>query len=205
LLIVADRPTPAIATPTSSSNPYELALLRLEFLTAVPSIGRSGDPSWPNAFIDAAARALDLDSRSHRFLRLAANTFVAGNHDAGPRLTRLTKVLRADEWPLLLLDFERLNPDSDEEAVMEVVRRASEIARLPQNPVVTSAPAPMVHPHLPQSAADTGSSWPGSALRPRAPDDSRHANVADAPRPSWAVNNDANQRDMGALKGMFDD
>ncbi|TAK27440.1 MAG: hypothetical protein EPO40_17635 [Myxococcaceae bacterium] len=186
VMVVPDPPGALSAVPLPRVNPYELALLRLEFLTAVPSIARGRDAAWPDEFLDAAARGLELDARSQRFLRLASNTFAAGNHDPMSRVMRLTKVLRADEWPLLLLDFERLNPDADEAAVQATVRHAGELACLPQEPVAVPAavaPAPL---RVPLAAATS--------------EERRRAKTAVPAR-----GGDTNQRDMGALKSMFDD
>jgi hypothetical protein len=182
--VVPDPVPRAPLGPPLKMTPYELALLRLEFLTATPCAARGHDPMWPDAFLDAATRGLDLDDRSLRYLRLAARSFVSGSHDAMGRVTRLTRALHADEWPLLLLDFERLNPEADPDAVASVVRYASELASIPTAPVATVAPpapshAPRPHPtHAPPRAAS-----PRLAASPPQGGD----------------------RNLGPLKNMFDD
>jgi len=171
--------------PAARTTPYELAQLRLEFLTAAPSVDRAHDPLWPDAFLNAAARGIDLHEREQRYLRLAANSFVSGSHDPMGRVMRLTRVLHPDDWPLLLLDYERLNPDAAPELVNEVLRHASELASLPHEPVVAFAPAPPA----------PRPSRPEPAPLPRAASSGRHA----SPPP------ERDARDLGALKGMFDD
>lgn len=131
--------------PAARMTPYELALLRLEFLTAAPSVDRARDPQWPDAFLDAAGRGVDLDDRSRRFLRLAANTFVSGSHDPMVRVSRLTRALHPNDWPMLLLDYERLNPDADPEFVNEVLRHTAESREPPagaRRPALRDARAP---------------------------------------------------------------
>jgi hypothetical protein len=188
--VIPDPAGRSPATSVTKTTPYELALLRLEFLTAAPSIDRARDPMWPDAFLDAATRGIDLDERSRRFLRLAANTFVSGSHDPTVRVTRLTRVLHANDWPLLLLDFERLNPDAAPELVDEVIRHASELASLPFEPVakVVVSPDPRPRPR------------PEVSVPPRAASPSREGMPRDVP-----TKGQGGERNLGALKGMFDD
>lgn len=181
LAVVPDPPRQQPVASASRPVDYELALLRLEFLTAVPFADRVRDPHWPEAFLDAATRGLELDDRSRRFLGLAAKSFASGSHDPMPRVVRLARVLRPDEWPLLLIDFERLNPDADPETIALTLRHAEELASLPQDLVLPSATRAQTRREEQPSFAASGKSTARPHEKPSA------------------------HRDLGALKKMFED
>ncbi len=183
----AARPAPS---PHARGSNYELALLRLEFLTSVPSIDRQRQRTWPGEFLAAATRELSLDERAEKLLRLASSTFVSGHHDPMSRVVRLASLLHAHEWPPLLEDFARLNAHS-QEAVETITEHAIEVAALPRVTYVATHLPPVRAPEPPPRATPP--------VRPRAVTPPSPVKGRPAPTP------DVNKRDMGPLGDIFDD
>jgi len=90
--------------------PYESALLRLQFLTAVPCMQRAASANWPQAFLDESTRGLALSMTSLRLLRLCAATFARGGHDALASLQLLKARFSQEDVEALCAAFVRLNP-----------------------------------------------------------------------------------------------
>jgi hypothetical protein len=89
---------------------YNVAVLRLQFLTAVPSVERRSMPEWPAAYLEAASRGLQLRPQEASLLRAYAIGLTIGNHSPYDAIPHLSSVLAAGEWEQLLDDFVRLNP-----------------------------------------------------------------------------------------------
>lgn len=180
-----EKPIPARAARPSD---YNLAVLRLQFLTAVPSVERRTLPSWPDGYLDAATRGLTLHPQERALLRTYAAGRCIGNHSPYESIPHLASVLSATEWETLLDDFQALNPFQPDlvQAIVEQVL-----------PVVT-----------PRSS--TGA-WRGVMPTPpdevRAPEKAPAATAMNSPQsdPLPPPPGPANQRDLGALAGMFDE
>jgi hypothetical protein len=170
---------------------YNLAVLRLQFLTAVPSVERRGMTEWPGAYLEAATRGLELRPQELALLRALAAGLCLGNHSPYDAIPHLTQAMTASEWDQLLDDFVALNPFQPDfvRAIVEQIQ-----------PVTA-----------PKSAAQT---WRDAAPTPEDLRDSPETDRAQQPLaasgkrgPSTepAKEPEANVRDLGALKGMFED
>ena len=184
-----EKPIPVQAARPSD---YNLAVLRLQFLTAVPSVERRSLPAWPDGYLTAATRGLSLPLHEMSLLRAYAAGLCIGNHSPYDAIPRLTPVLTSTEWETLLDDFQALNPFQPElvRAIVEQVepviapRSSAGVWRRAEAPPAPDlAPAPEEPSLQPKAAAST---------RPRSPEPTL---------PEVG----ANQRDLGALAGMFDE
>lgn len=168
-----------VATQTPASH-YEIALLRLQLLTGVPSLEREHGSGWPREFVDAAVRGLQIEAYQHSVLVAVAQTFRRGIHDPFQIAVQLQTRIGAEQWEEVLADFERLNTGNAATAVLlEQLRRGAERG-------AAAAPPPPAPP-------------PVVAAPPRAA-----APAAPAP-PAPAQSGGADARDLGALEDMFDD
>lgn len=159
---------------------WELALARLQLLTAVPTATRELQPEWPDGFVAAAALDLALPPERLRLLSTVVANYLRGEHDPFDVIHRLEAVLSAAEWTVLLDHFARLN--SSRPAVVAhlleyVNSRAA--SRLPATETLATAIT-----NSPDLAARPGPS----------------VNVAVPPHAEQQVN----ARSLGALADIFD-
>lgn len=185
-----EKPIPVQAPRPSA---YNLAVLRLQFLTAVPSVERRTLAVWPNGYLTAATRGLALQPQELALLRAYAAGLCIGNHSPYDAIPRLTQVLSPTEWETLLSDFQALNPFQPE-LVQAIVQQVEPIT-------------------APRSSARV---WQGAAVpvpdadAEASPSDERSVEpkAAASTQPSPPVDPEpgpANRRDLGALAGMFDE
>lgn len=185
-----EKPIPVQAARPSA---YNLAVLRLQFLTAVPSVERRTLPTWPDGYLAATTRGLSLQPQELSLLRAYAAGLCIGNHSPYDAIPRLTQVLSPTEWESLLADFQALNPFQPE-LVQAIVEQLEPVT-------------------APRSSAGA---WRGATSPPLPPDlepappgePSIQPKAAASTRPSPPVPPEpgaANQRDLGALAGMFDE
>ncbi len=149
-------PLREVPVPASASA-YEVALMRLELLTALPSLEREHSALWPRAFVEAAVRGLVLEPHQQTVLGVVAQNFRRGFHDAVPVAARLRPRLDERQWSELLADFARLNGDNPAlHVVLEYLGGPSRVP--PPSPSAVariSAPPPpaRVEPAAPESDA----------------------------------------------------
>jgi hypothetical protein len=174
---------------------YKLAVLRLQFLTAVPTVERATMPEWPASYLDAATRGLQLRPEESRLLRALSTGLCLGNHSPYDAIPQLTPVMAPAEWQRLIDDFVALNPFQPDFVRLIV----DQVAPVPPSPATERGP------WRPVEAAPT-------------PDDFREPPQAKEPsvRPQAAsgradastertVEAATNVRDLGALANMFED
>lgn len=183
-----EKPIPVqVARPSD----YNLAVLRLQFLTAVPSVERRSLTAWPDGYIAAATRGLSLQPRELALLRAYAAGLCIGNHSPYDAIPRLTQVLSPTDWENLLDDFQTLNPFQPE-LVQTIVEQVAPITAPRSSARVwrEAAPPPADLSRPPHEVP---------AIQPVAAASSRTS--PEAPPETGA----ANKRDLGALAGMFDE
>ncbi|MFO0570175.1 MAG: hypothetical protein U0263_31315 [Polyangiaceae bacterium] len=171
---------------------YNLAVLRLQFLTAVPSVQRRAMPEWPSVYLEAATRGLHLRPQEETLLRAYSAGLSIGNHSPYDAIPHLSQALSATEWEQLLEDFVALNPFQPEfvQAIVEQI----EPVTAPRSQARTWKSA---EPTPEDLREPTKSSEPS---RERAAASGRSTSVAPEPEQPGT-----NVRDLGALSGMFDD
>jgi hypothetical protein len=98
-----------IAKAPLADHGYELALLRLTFLTALPDHARPSQAAWPDAFIAAATRGVRLSDLEVTQLTLASAAFALGSHSPLQSAHRLQRFLTPQAWAPLFTDFIELN------------------------------------------------------------------------------------------------
>jgi hypothetical protein len=173
---------------------YNLAVLKLQFLTAVPSVERRGMPEWPAAYLEAATRGLQLRQQETTLLPKYAAGLSIGNHSPYDAIPQLAQVLGANEWEQLLEDFVRLNPFQPE-LVQAIVQQIEPITA-PRSEAQTWRDA------VPPPADLRESRGPSErpASEPLAASSRRPSSASQAPaKPA------TNVRDLGAIPDMFED
>lgn len=184
-----EKPIPQqVARPSD----YKLAVLRLQFLTAVPTAERGSLPAWPDGYLLAATRGLSLRDQERSLLRAYAAGLCLGNHSPYDAITPLSQVLSAGEWEGLLADFEVLNP-FQQELVRAIVDLVAPVTAPRSQPGSWRAPTPVPADMAPADAPLASPQPMAASGRGGAPADT----VRDDDPP--------NKRDLGALAGMFDD
>lgn len=178
-----------------------MAHVRLQFLTAVPSMDRQHDPAWPDQYLDAATAGLEVTDHERRHLRMLAVSYVRGHHSPSPVITRLIKTETSRDLDMLVEWFRHLNRSAAENAE-EIVQWVQELRvgqpRPAPAPLQAPTPAPVVGPAAAYAAS------PPLARPPR-------VTTMDAPRPASATSKQgseeapANVRSLGALDDMFKD
>ncbi len=184
-----EKPVPVqVARPSD----YNLAVLRLQFLTAVPSVERQTLKAWPDGYLSAATKGLSVRTQELALLRAYSAGLCIGNHNPYDAIPRLSQVLSATEWETLLADFQALNPFQPE-LVQAIVEQVEPVVA----PRSSTGQWRAAQPQPADFGAPTGTESPPE---PRA---------AASTRPTPANLNDehraTNQRDLGALDGMFDE
>lgn len=182
-----------IAPQSPRPSDYNLAVLRLQFLTAVPSVERRDLAGWPDGYMTAATRSLSLQPQELALLRAYAAGLCIGNHSPYDAIPRLTQVLTLTEWEVLLADFRALNPFQPELVGAIVNQVEPVLAPESSTGAWGRAQSPL--------AADLASVLTEPVLEPKAAASTRSLPVEPAP----AGSSPANQRDLGALAGMFDE
>ncbi len=188
VLQTGERPvTQSAPRPTD----YRLAILRLRFLTAVPSVERQRMPGWPSAYLEAATRGLTLRPEEVKLLGTVSAGYVFGDHSPYDAIPQLEQVLSAEEWQGLIRDLHALNPFQ-----LDVVRAIAEQV----TPIADSRSEPVRRPAPPASPAD---------LHALPPPEHKPVPLAAAghrePSPPKPASSTTNVRDLGALGDMFDD
>jgi hypothetical protein len=167
-------PKRALNSSKPGSSPgrdeWELAVIRLRFLTAVPIADRRQQANWPHGFVDAALHGLSLPDPKRRLLATASQQFVAGNHDAEALITDVLALHSRKERKLLFDHFRRLNASATDyvEQIIQLVHarlgsprpsvvRAAAPSMRPSGgvTVVGKDPTNRKHPHPPIPAAPT--------------------------------------------------
>lgn len=170
---------------------YNLAVLRLQFLTAVPSVQRRSMPEWPNAYLDAATRGLQLRPQEAALLRAYSAGLSIGNHSPYDAIPHLSQALSATEWEQLLDAFVQLNPFQPD-FVQAIVAQIEPVT------------APKSEARTWRSAEPTAEDLREPA-RSSEPARDPVAASARTPTPPQPEEPSTNVRDLGALSGMFDD
>lgn len=146
-IVVVPSPPRQPMPPVPAASDYELAVLRLQFLTAVPWIERQRDPDWPNAFLEAAFEGLVLEEQERRRVRMAAASYVRGTHSPDLVIKDLVSRAAHEDLDRLLERFLHLNRHMPE-AAAEVVRQVNELrAAAVSGPLPTTSPSPPVPAH----------------------------------------------------------
>lgn len=167
---------------------YHLAVLRLQFLTAVPSVERRTMPAWPKGYLDAATRGLSLRPQELTFLAALATGHCMGNHSPVDSISQLELALTREEWDALVEDFRALNPFQPD-LVGAIAEQVSQFGSWPSKGVWQSTPAP-------SSRADVPPLSGGSV----------HSEPTPKAAAARVVGNDIqNVRSLGALDDMFDE
>ncbi|WP_437737390.1 hypothetical protein [Sorangium sp. So ce1335] len=128
----APQPTP-VATPRLRISDYELAALRLQFLTAAPSVYRERSPGWPETYLQAAMRGLSVGPLEANMLALRLRGWSRSSSSPEATIASLMKTLSPHEWDELLVEFRRLNleaagaDDDVAEAVEMIVRHVFDL------------------------------------------------------------------------------
>lgn len=172
---------------------YELAVLRLQLLTAVPSAERRNMPEWPSSYLAAATRGLVLRREEETLLRAFAVGLCLGTHSPYDAIPKLAKVLSPSEWEQLLDDLVALNP-FHRDMVHAIVEQILPLRTPRSDADVWQSAAPIAEdlrepPRAPGAYAQEPLAASGRA-------------VAGTELPKTPANN---VRDLGALAGMFDD
>ena len=165
---------------------YNLAVLRLQFLTAVPSVERRTMAQWPDAYLRAASASLTLRPQEIALLRALSAGLCYGNHSPYDAIPQLTQALTADEWKALLGEFVALNPFQPD-FVQAIVTQIQPI----QTPRADTDTWRDAVPTPPDLIADE-------------PDTDKHQMPLAAAGKSVSAD-ETNVRDLGALAGMFED
>jgi len=142
----------APSRPPTPVSEWELALMRLQFLTCVHDVDRRFRPDWPSAFVAAATKGLDLEPEHLRMLPLVAASVSYGTHDPVRVIAQLAPRLDVAAWSFLLSEFRRLNgtmPDLAEEIARMAERAAGLEPGSPGTPEQSGGAAE------PTAAADT--------------------------------------------------
>ncbi len=186
--IVIDGAEPPLVQSSHRPSDYELAVLRLKFLTAIPSTRRSATPQWPSAFLDAATRGLQLRLGEPGLLRAISASVSIGNHSPYDSIQELVRALSEREWDELLEDLQALNPSQP--GVVAAI--AQQVRAILTSQRASSSEAP----HMPPEDLRVSLAAPAEPL------------VASG-KPSVAVEppspSKTNVRDLGSLSGMFGD
>ncbi|KYF76803.1 hypothetical protein BE11_22330 [Sorangium cellulosum] len=207
----APQPTP-VATPRLRISDYELAALRLQFLTAAPSVYRERSPGWPETYLQTAMRGLSVGPLEANMLALRLRGWSRSSSSPEATIASLMKTLSPHEWDELLVEFRRLNLEAagaDEdvaEAVEMIVRHVFDLlngvpahvtpARATYTPappgyaratVAATAATPVTH-HAAPTAITAGAPAVRSA--------DVHGRIGRAETP-------VNERSLGALDDIF--
>lgn len=183
--VITTRSGDSVAEPAPSVSPYNLALLRLQLLTAVPSFERKHETSWPYAYLEASVRGLAVSRPEANLLQSIAPGLCTGTHSPFPIVQQLMRHLDGPTWEELLADLQQLNaahPDVVATIVAHVRELRGEAA--PPKP-----PEPVAMPEPVDVSADTQPSTEAKAAS--------RQNHGDAP-------DSLNERDLGPLDSMFD-
>lgn len=183
-----EKPIPVQAARPSA---YHLAVLRLQFLTAVPSVERRTLSAWPAGYLTAATKGLSLQPQELALLRAYAAGLCMGNHSPYDAIPRLTQVLSPTEWETLLSDFQALNPFQPE-LVQAIVEQLEPVT-------APRSSAGVWRDAVPPPTDLDATPLPEASMDPKAAASTRPS-AAPAPEPG-----PANHRDLGALADMFDE
>lgn len=193
VIVVPEQPVTQKAPRPSD---YQLAVVRLQFLTAVPSVERRTMPAWPRGYLDAATRDLSLRPQELMFLAALATGLCIGNHSPVDPISQLELALTREEWDTLAADFRALNPFQPE-LVGAILEQVSQFGSWPSRGAWQSASPPSSRGDTPTPAAARRSAVSlDESLRP--------ALLPKAAVPSEGSET-KNVRSLGALDDMFDE
>jgi hypothetical protein len=166
---------------------YAIADLRLRFLTSVSTGRRRSLPAWPDEYLTAATRGQALSASELSRFRAFSASLCFGSEDLDETMQRLSRSLSQSKWSTLLDDFRRLNPFHPE-LVEAIVQQVYALLGPDSRPVME--PGAVDAARSPQPTPETG----------------RLAELSPQPASSTPSLDPlaANQRDLGALSGMFD-
>lgn len=128
--------------PPPRRDEWELAVIRLRFLTAVPIADRRLQANWPHGFVEASLQGLSLPEPKKRLLATASHQFVAGNHDACALIPDVLALHSRGECAELFDHFRRLNACALD-YVEQVIQLVYERLGHPSPSVVRPAAPPM--------------------------------------------------------------
>jgi hypothetical protein len=203
----APRHGPA-AAPRVRPHDYELAKLRIQFLTSAPNIHRERSPEWADHYLQAALRGLTVGSPDTRLLAMGLRGWARTPSSPEVLVPDLMKALAAHEWEELLEDFVRLNLEVFEE-VERIVRRVREL--LGDAPAPAGVPRPLQHAPPRAQVQATAVTFLAAPAVSRAETPSRGAAGSPTARPANPPGNPAqveaprNERDIGVLADIFKD
>lgn len=189
IVVQAGERKVTLRTPRPSN--YNLAVLRLQFLTAVPSAERRNLAGWPESYISAATKGLALRPQEATLLRAYAAGLCLGNHSPYEAIPQLRQVVTEAEWEELLSDFVSLNPFQPDfvRAIVEQLK-----------PMAT----PRTEPESWRSAEPTPDDLLATAQTERASEPLAAAGRSGAGGDAQDETG-TNRRDLGALNDMFKD
>jgi hypothetical protein len=174
---------------------YKLAVLRLQFLTAVPTVERAAMPEWPSGYLDAATRGLQLRPEESRLLRALSTGLCLGNHSPYDAIPQLAPVMDPSEWQRLIDDFVALNPFQ-----LDFVRLiVDQVAPVPPSPPTERGPWRPVEPTPTPEDFREPPQTKAPSVRPQAASGRGEASTG------RTVEAATNVRDLGALANMFED
>lgn len=128
--------------PPPRRDGWELAVIRLRFLTAVPIADRRLQANWPHGFVEASLQGLSLPEPKKRLLATASQQFVTGNHDACELIPDVLALHSREECAALFDHFRRLNACA-RDYVEQIIQLVYERLGHPSPSVVRPAAPPM--------------------------------------------------------------
>ena len=180
--------------PSPGRDEWELAVIRLRFLTAVPIADRRQQANWPHGFVEAALHGLSLPDPKRRLLVTASQQFVAGNHDADALIPDVLALHSRKEREQLFDHFRRLNASATDyvEQIIQLVHERLE----PPRPSVIRAATPSM----------SSSGRVAVVSENHANRNPSHPPIPAAPTAKPSQNNSAdgtNERSLGILGDLF--
>ncbi|WP_437909619.1 hypothetical protein WME95_18085 [Sorangium sp. So ce327] len=207
----APQAAPA-ATPRLRISDYELAALRLQFLTAAPSVYRDRSPGWPEAYLQTAMRGLSVGQLDANMLALQLRGWSRSSSSPEATIASLMRTLSPHEWDELLVDFRRLNLEAagaDEDVAEAVEMIVHHVFDLLHGASVHVTPARAMYTSAPTgyARAAVSATAPTPATHHAAPSATASGapavRAADAPGRTGRAETPVNERNLGALDDIF--
>jgi hypothetical protein len=191
--IVIQPGEPPVSQRIPRPSDYNIAVLRLQFLTAVPSVERGRMAEWPSGYLAAATQGLDLRPPELALLRAYATGLCLGNHSPYDAIPHLTQAMSAEEWERLLSDFVALNPFQPD-FVRAIVEQIRPIAAPKSEAETWHSAVPLAEDLHDVAPADAPVQEPLAAA-------GKHGTTtSESPKDS-----ESNVRNLGSLSGMFEE
>lgn len=191
--IIQQEPDSSRPVPPPQPDEWLRALIRLRFLTAVPSADRHLQADWPHAFIEAALRGLSLPERKQRLLAAACQPFVAGNHDADALIPDVLALNSREECDDLFDHFRRLNAGS-----LDYVEQVIQLVHEPLDHTGPSVVRSALPPTPPAERVAGLGAEHSNLNRPHPP-----VPATPATKPSQNEDDEKNVRSLGSLDDLF--